>query len=1067
MNKPNRINFFTFKIFIGILCLFFIWSGSLSSSTLFADTNQNTVIKQEYNINSLDEFLEFSNKVKNGNNFKNVIINLNCDIYLNTAEDIANSTQTQTTIIGNELYQFSGTFNGNGHIIYGVYCNNTNKEYFSLFGYINNATISNLKLLNVNITAGGYASALAYNVNNSLLSNIEVVGFTQANTSATLLVNNVYNSTIFNCLVNGTVISLGESGSSIATNLQNSKVINCANYANISSARICAGLVATQNETSCTLNCINLGSLTTKSSENNIGGTVGYNLGTITNCYYKLANDYLTLKPYGDGPAANCSNCASFTNANNTINVLVNETAYSSVLNALNAGAGFYSNNNMALLTWNNESSPTFSIQKQDNEFITSLSCNNITYGQTPTPTISAKFGTPYFMYSTSINGDFNLQTPINAGEYYVKAVVAETESFTGLESEPISFVIEKAPDVITLTHENPNKTYDGLNFIPPTATSLSNSTIYYKYFYKTDELYENEINAPTNAGFYTLKIYTLESNNYLSATKLLNFTIEKANLTNLTQNLETTYNNNNHSININFNGFVRQDNISIGTITYSTNGLDYLNTNPIFKNVGTYTVYYKAEFLNYNTITGINQIIINKANYTNITHPSLSGIFDKDKTLNNYALNSGFSWKDITTIPTCNQTAYPAIYNLDTTNYNDFELNITLTLAKQTINTPSFDKTYIYNGAPQTFAFSNLDSNLIDVSYFEKTNAGEYDVILYLKDLTNYCFENFSDTITIKFVINKASFENKSLNINYSAVYEINNTLKNYINILHEKYSIPQFYYFTNPNQLILAGENTIEMYYNSDPTNYNNYYFNITLNITKAKYDNLMLEYDSESFFTINEHNEYVFIYDGTPKNIFVTGLTQDMSANVIGSGKTEVGTYTITATITCNPNYETPLIAPLTYKIIKAPLTSFNANNIVSKYENNILKLEYLQGFDIKIKLNEEQEFSNSVYVEPINNLTVYYKITSKNYEDVLGTLTLNLIGENDLNNNNNNNNSNNNNHNNNTNNNTSENNTLPASSKNGYPIKNIILIIIGVLGLVSCIVIIVIKIRKRKY
>lgn len=105
------------------------------------------------------------------------------------------------------------------------------------------------------------------------------------------------------------------------------------------------------------------------------------------------------------------------------------------------------------------------------------------------------------------------------------------------------------------------------------------------------------------------------------------------------------------------------------------------------FKNAGTYTVTIKED-KNY-TLSGetTKTIVIEKATYTSVTaHEALSGIYDPNKTLGNYALSEGFTWADAGEIPVCTKTEYAAKYNMDPDNYEDFATTVTLVLQKATV---------------------------------------------------------------------------------------------------------------------------------------------------------------------------------------------------------------------------------------------------------------------------------------------------------------------------------------------------------------------------------------------
>ena len=102
------------------------------------------------------------------------------------------------------------------------------------------------------------------------------------------------------------------------------------------------------------------------------------------------------------------------------------------------------------------------------------------------------------------------------------------------------------------------------------------------------------------------------------------------------------------------------------------------------FKDAGTYTVTVADD--NYILTNNEKTIVINKARYTAAPALSLSGTYDPNKTLGNYALAEGFAWADAGEIPVCTKTEYAAIYNADSDNYEDFGTTVTLVLQKATV---------------------------------------------------------------------------------------------------------------------------------------------------------------------------------------------------------------------------------------------------------------------------------------------------------------------------------------------------------------------------------------------
>lgn len=102
------------------------------------------------------------------------------------------------------------------------------------------------------------------------------------------------------------------------------------------------------------------------------------------------------------------------------------------------------------------------------------------------------------------------------------------------------------------------------------------------------------------------------------------------------------------------------------------------------FKNAGTYTVTVADN--NYILTNNEKTIVINKARYTAAPALSLSGTYDPNKTLGNYALSEGFTWVNPDEVPVCTKTEYDAKYNKDPENYDYLDTTVTLVLQKATV---------------------------------------------------------------------------------------------------------------------------------------------------------------------------------------------------------------------------------------------------------------------------------------------------------------------------------------------------------------------------------------------
>lgn len=141
------------------------------------------------------------------------------------------------------------------------------------------------------------------------------------------------------------------------------------------------------------------------------------------------------------------------------------------------------------------------------------------------------------------------------------------------------------------------------------------------------------------------------------------------------------------------------------------------------FKNAGTYTVTVADN--NYILTNNEKTIVINKARYTAAPALSLSGTYDPNKPLGNYALAEGFVWADAGEIPVCTKTEYAAKYNMDPANYEDFETKVTLVLQKATVTLAQNLFDFNYDGASHeigtTVKYNNIEVTEPYTLTFEK----------------------------------------------------------------------------------------------------------------------------------------------------------------------------------------------------------------------------------------------------------------------------------------------------------------------------------------------------------
>ncbi|HOW29614.1 MAG TPA: GLUG motif-containing protein [archaeon] len=156
---------------------------------------------------------------------------------------------------------FTGSLNGNNHIINNLYINRPATDIVGLFGIIN-GELDNIGLTDVNITGGHITAGLVGDYETSgtlILNNSYVTGNISGNYIVGGLVG--YNEAyIDNCYFSGNIIDTNAVGYCIG------------------------GLIGMQNWTNIS-NSYSTGTITVTSPSSQTGGLVGYADGNISNCY--------------------------------------------------------------------------------------------------------------------------------------------------------------------------------------------------------------------------------------------------------------------------------------------------------------------------------------------------------------------------------------------------------------------------------------------------------------------------------------------------------------------------------------------------------------------------------------------------------------------------------------------------------------------------------------------------------------------------------------------------------------------------------------------------------------
>ncbi|NOR44713.1 MAG: hypothetical protein GQ534_03930, partial [Candidatus Delongbacteria bacterium] len=215
-------------------------------------------------------------------------LNYKWDYYYIQTNDIdASSTSTWFegsgwSPIGNETIEFSGSYDGLGHEIVGLYINTTS-NYIGLFGKTDGADIKNIQLENIDISGSNYSGSLIGYNNNSNISNCTVTGTLQGTYYVGGIAGYNLNSNITRSTANINITGTATVGGLIGFNYTNSIISECFSTGNVTAIAYVGGISGYNNGSSIE----NSYSLSNVTGDEFVGGMTGNHIGgsLLLNCY--------------------------------------------------------------------------------------------------------------------------------------------------------------------------------------------------------------------------------------------------------------------------------------------------------------------------------------------------------------------------------------------------------------------------------------------------------------------------------------------------------------------------------------------------------------------------------------------------------------------------------------------------------------------------------------------------------------------------------------------------------------------------------------------------------------
>ncbi len=583
---------------------------------------------------------------------------------------------------------------------------------------------------------------------------------------------------------------------------------------------------------------------------------------------------------------------------------------------------------------------------------------------------------------------------------YYVKTKAIDKAGNESLSKE-IKIELNKLEGKIELSSTNDSYTYPDSKEIEIVSNksggvlscSSNDDSI------ATCKIIDNKlVVAPgVKQGSATITIISSETNIYKEA-KVAYVAITSHGLLSYTASgYNKAYDGSNHSITVTSSG---------ATIAYSSDGTNYSSTKPTYRDVGTYTVYYKIEKEGYKTITGTEKVTIIKANGSviaptvkNLTYNGSAQALVNAGSTNTgtiqYKLNNGTYSNSIPTAT--NAGTYTVYYKvIGDANHNDVSekyVTVTINKANGSVIAPTV-KTLTYNGSAQALVNAGstntgtiqykLNNGTYSNSIPTATNAGTYTV--YYKVIGD---ANHNDVIeqsvimTIKrLAASSVTYSNKTYTGSEQVAVTGSNvtltgTLKatsvgNYI-----AYAEPTNNYTWSDgttskktiNWSIVKANNTLKLSSNSGSYTYpNSGTFSVTTNVSGG---DLSCSSNNSSVATCKISGTTVTVIPGTTK-----------------------GSATITVTSKETANYNSGSAAYVA--ITSHGLLSYTASGYNKAYDGSNHSITVTSsGATITYSSDGTNYSSTKLTYRDVGTYTVYYKIEKEGYKTITGTEKVTII------------------------------------------------------------------------
>ena len=296
---------FRLALLVTFVCALLIAGASADAIELEQPMDGDGTAASPYQISTAEELYWFAQHVNAGRYDACAMlvdeITVNERVLTESGELVSDTDSLHRwTAICNVSGSYTGTFNGNGHTISGLYCVGTYAEYIGLFGRVGNGGVVKDVIIEDSYFEGVYSAAGVCNQNAGEMNKCSFSGIVKTSATGAPSVGGV-------CAVNSGNIIQCESSAAVTSR---------GNYGR-------AGGVCGENSGTVSY-CYNTGSVTNNNGDDNLGGVCGQNSGTIENCYNEgnVSGCGYNGTASGSTTGGVCgNNSGSITNCYNTGNV--------------------------------------------------------------------------------------------------------------------------------------------------------------------------------------------------------------------------------------------------------------------------------------------------------------------------------------------------------------------------------------------------------------------------------------------------------------------------------------------------------------------------------------------------------------------------------------------------------------------------------------------------------------------------------------------------------------------------------------------------------------------------